>query len=120
MGVCSLNAVGVGDTGDVALNAVVEHMTPDANVFICQDSEGFYAIDVRCTHLQCDVAPKNKADVRQGFLCPCHGSTFDANGDHPTAPAPKPLTHYLLCAQPSGALVVDTTIIVDSTTRLKV
>ena len=117
---CSTNAVGVGNASDVALNQVTTHMTPTTNIFICRDANGLYALDVRCTHLQCDTMPKNASDVRQGFICPCHQSTFDANGDHPTGLAPSPLPHYALCAEPSGALVVDPTTTVAAGTRLKV
>lgn len=118
--VCSGNAIGVGDASDVALNAVVEHMTPTTNVFICRDADGIYAMDVRCTHMQCDVMPNDANNVSKGFLCPCHQSTFDANGEHPTGLAPSPLPHYQVCAQPSGALIVDVTVTVAADTRLKI
>jgi Rieske Fe-S protein len=118
--VCTAGAVGVGNAADVPLNGAVLHPTPQANVFICHDAQGFYAVDAGCTHLGCDVEMKAAGDLKQGFNCPCHGATYDANGDKPTAPAPTPLRHYLLCAQPSGALVVDVTQNgVDATVRLK-
>jgi Rieske Fe-S protein len=120
MGTCSGNAVGVGNAGDVSLNHAVKHSTPAASVFICRDGGGLYAFDAGCTHLGCDVMPRNMNDVSQGFFCMCHGATYDANGQHPTAPAPRPLAHYQLCVQPSGALIVDATITVDASTRLKV
>ena len=40
-------------------------------------------------------------------------------GAEPTSPAPAPLTHYRVCAEPSGALVVDLSTTVDPTTRFK-
>jgi Rieske Fe-S protein len=119
-GSCGGNAVGVGNASDVALNAVALHMTPAANIFICHDAGGLYAVDAGCTHLGCDVNPKNASNLSQGFICPCHQATYDANGEHPTAPAPRPLAHYQLCVQPSGALIADPTTTVAATTRLKV
>ncbi|MDB4969857.1 MAG: hypothetical protein JWN44_5546 [Myxococcales bacterium] len=118
---CSSSSVGVGNAADVPLNGAMMHPTPQANVFVCHDANGFYAVDAGCTHLGCDVQLANAADLKQGFTCLCHGATYDANGEKPTSPAPAPLKHYLLCAQPSGALVVDVTQAgVESTVRLKV
>lgn len=119
-GSCSVNAVGVGNASDVPMNGAVSRMTPAANVFICRDAGGLYAVDAGCTHLGCDVMPRNASNVSLGFSCPCHGATYDANGLNPTSPAPRPLAHYQLCAQPSGALVVDPTTTVAATVRLKV
>jgi Rieske Fe-S protein len=117
---CSSNAVGVGNASDVALNAAAKRALPGANVFICHDAGGLYALDAGCTHLGCDVMPKDTSNVSQGFLCMCHGATYDANGQNPTTPAPLPLAHYQLCMQPSGALIVDPTVTVAASARLKI
>lgn len=37
----------------------------------------------------------------------------------PTSPAPAPLTHYLVCGLPSGALVVDMNTTVEPTVRFQ-
>jgi Rieske Fe-S protein len=44
-----------------------------------------------CTHLKCkiDVAADGK-----GFVCPCHGSSFDANGKVLKKPAKKDLPNF--------------------------
>lgn len=49
------------------------------------DDGGFLALHGRCPHLGCTV-PWDAAARR--FVCPCHGSSFDARGevDHPPAP----------------------------------
>jgi Rieske Fe-S protein len=117
---CTLNAYAVGLASDVPLDGAVMRMTPETNLYVCHDKDGYYTVDAGCTHLGCDVAPANAGDVRQGFACPCHGATYDANGLNPTAPAPKPLVHYQLCKQPSGTLLVDLTQIVDAKVRLKI
>ena len=41
----------------------------------------------RCTHLGCKI-DKSKNDQ---LLCPCHGSTFDLNGNATKGPAVEPL-----------------------------
>jgi len=118
--VCSTGATAAGNTADIAVNNAVMHPTPTTNVFICRDEDGYYAVDAGCTHLGCDVALKASGDLKQGFACPCHGATYDANGQNPTSPAPMPLKHYGLCAQPSGTLLVDVTEAgVDPKVRLK-
>lgn len=119
---CANGALGVGKATDVPLNSAINVPTSLAkgmSLFICHDANGYYAVDAGCTHLGCDVALKSASDLKQGFACPCHGATFDAAGLNPTAPAPSPLVHYLVCAEPSGALVVDLGMEVDPKVRLK-
>ncbi len=119
-GDCSdINTVAVGSVSDVAVNDAVLHMLTTTDVFVCHDADGFYAVDAGCTHYGCDVALKAAGDLKQGFLCPCHGATYDAQGENPTTPAPSPLPHYSLCMQDSGTLVVDLDTNVDASYRLK-
>ncbi len=113
------NTVAVGSVDDVPLDGAVMHTTPTTNLFVCHDAQGFYAVDSGCTHLGCDVALKASGDLKQGFLCPCHGATYDAQGENPTTPAESALPHYALCMQESGTLVVDLLTVVDAGTRLK-
>ncbi len=63
---------------------------------------------------------KSAQDPTQGFMCPLHFATYDFNGDHPTAPAPLPLAHYLVCTTVGGEVVVDTQQEVASTIRFRV
>ena len=46
------------------------------------------AWDFHCTHLQCPVAWQAPL---QKFVCPCHGSQFNAQGVHVAGPAPRGL-----------------------------
>ena len=47
-----------------------------------------YGISAKCTHLGCTVDwnPEENA-----FVCPCHGSRFDENGQVVDGPAADPL-----------------------------
>ncbi len=44
-----------------------------------------------CTHLGC---PVHWVSAPQIFLCPCHGSVFNADGTVAGGPAPRPLFKY--------------------------
>lgn len=58
-----------------------------------QDDGGFVALYQKCTHLGCAV-PWNP-DVGQ-FVCPCHASAFEMDGQVINAPAPRPLDRFPL------------------------
>jgi menaquinol-cytochrome c reductase iron-sulfur subunit len=48
-----------------------------------------------CPHLGC---PVNWYPDKKEFVCPCHGGTFDANGQHISGPPPRsldPLPHEI-------------------------
>ena len=47
-----------------------------------------FALNAICTHLGC-VVPWNKAENK--FMCPCHGSQYNEDGNVIRGPAPKPL-----------------------------
>lgn len=114
---CSNRSVALGVTAaDVPEGTALMRSTPETNVFVCHDKDGLYVVDAGCTHLGCDVS---FVDAASGFSCMCHGATYDFNGQNPTSPAPSPLPHYLVCAQPSGTLTVDVDMIVDPKVRLK-
>lgn len=50
----------------------------------------FVAFSPICTHLGCPVNWLQKAEL---FLCPCHGSVYNADGSVAGGPAPLPLRH---------------------------
>ncbi len=56
-----------------------------------QNMEGgeYLALSAICTHQGCVVAP-----APGGFLCPCHGSTYDREGNNTGGPAPRPLVRF--------------------------
>lgn len=60
------------------------------------------ALARRCPHLGCRVAPS----TRGGFECPCHGSTFDAEGRRTSGPARTGLRVVDVDVEPSGELAL--------------
>ncbi|MBI3873381.1 MAG: Rieske (2Fe-2S) protein [candidate division Zixibacteria bacterium] len=77
----------------------------DDRLFVFRRPEGFYAISSVCTHLGCNVRWNGD---RGGFDCPCHGSTFDQNGQNIGGPAPRPLKWYELTLAGGQQLKVNT------------
>jgi menaquinol-cytochrome c reductase iron-sulfur subunit len=54
-------------------------------------ASSFIAYAIYCTHLGC---PVHWLPDPQIFLCPCHGSVFNAQGVEVGGPAPRPLFTY--------------------------
>lgn len=65
---------------------------------------GFLALYRKCTHLGCAV-PWDQ--TKKQFICPCHASVFDQNGDVLNAPAPRPLDLFQVNIV-NGEVQVDT------------
>jgi cytochrome b6-f complex iron-sulfur subunit len=64
---------------------------------------GFIAISLRCTHLGCSI---NWEEDKKLFICPCHASSFNINGDVLNPPAPKALDYYPVIIE-KGIVKVD-------------
>ncbi len=77
---------------------------PKRNVWVFRDEKGFWAISAVCTHLGCIVM----RDEKKEFICPCHGTVFNAQGKNMSGPAPGPLPWFEIGLDPSGDLYVDT------------
>ena len=70
-------------------------------IYILATSEGFAAVSPICTHRGCTV------DVSGARLvCPCHGSTYDREGNVLKGPAERALTRYPVRRE-GDAVVVD-------------
>ena len=68
------------------------------------DDGGFLALHRECTHLGCTV-PWISAENR--FVCPCHASAFDIQGQVLSPPAPRPLDLFAVRIE-NGIVKVDT------------
>ena len=69
-----------------------------------EDDGGFVALYRKCTHLGCAV-PWEPAEGR--FVCPCHASAFERDGEVVNAPAPRPLDRFTVTIA-DGTVLVDT------------
>ncbi|TFG60258.1 MAG: ubiquinol-cytochrome c reductase iron-sulfur subunit [Deltaproteobacteria bacterium] len=88
---------------------------PERNIFLSREEKGVFAISAVCTHLGCVVAPSPT-----GFLCPRHGSRFDAMGRVIGGPAPRGLDWLKITKAHGGELVVDEGEAIPPGTYLKV
>ncbi len=73
-------------------------------MFILRNKNGIRAISAICTHLRCTV---NWSDADNRFLCPCHGSVFNIDGEVIAGPAPRPLPWFEVKSTPDKRLVVN-------------
>lgn len=65
-----------------------------ASAWVVKKSEAeVIAFAPQCTHLGCAY---HWDENRKTFLCPCHTSNFDINGNVIDGPAPRPLDRYLV------------------------
>ncbi|KAJ8614423.1 hypothetical protein CTAYLR_000752 [Chrysophaeum taylorii] len=69
---------------------LVEGIHGDPTYLVLDDDKklGTYALNAICTHLGC-IVPWNKAANK--YMCPCHGSQYDATGKVVRGPAPLSL-----------------------------
>merc|ERR1711918_154967 len=69
---------------------LVQGLKGDATYLILDDDKNMadFALNAVCTHLGC-VVPWNKAENK--FMCPCHGSQYNAQGKVVRGPAPLSL-----------------------------
>lgn len=58
-------------------------------LILIRRKDAYQAFSAVCTHLRCFVRPSNHF-----LLCPCHGSTFDLEGNAVRGPAEQPLARY--------------------------
>jgi cytochrome b6-f complex iron-sulfur subunit len=60
-------------------------------IIVHTQGKGFIALSRVCTHLGCLV---KYSPEKQLFICPCHGGTFDLEGNVTSGPPPRPLPKY--------------------------
>jgi Rieske Fe-S protein len=62
---------------------------------------GFSALSLTCTHLGCTVE-----QIKDKFVCPCHGSHFDLDGKLLHGPAAQPLASLRIETTEDGKLIL--------------
>lgn len=85
----SLNTPG----GAVALNGVI----------VANAAGTFMALAQSCTHQGCSIGYNASAN---NFICPCHGGSFDTNGNVTGGPPPAPLKKYTVTKNASILTIV--------------
>lgn len=113
---CPASAVNCGDASAIAVDTAT-HFTDNASYdfYLCRDANGLFSVNAICTHQGCTV---NFVSATSGFRCPCHGARYSFTGQNPTTPAPAPLGNWAVCVDSTGAAFVDTTTMVDPSTRV--
>ncbi len=84
------------------------------SVIVGRDDGGLYAFSSICTHAGCAVTLRSAG----ASYCPCHGATYDANGNVTRGPASIPLAN-LLTVVCEGSVFVDETQTVPEGTRVQ-
>ncbi len=82
----------------------VTHITNGRFYLVRLADGGLLALYHRCTHLGCTVPYDQTAGA---FICPCHSSQFDLQGEVQNPPAPRPLDLFPLEVK-DGEILVDT------------
>lgn len=88
---------------------------PGRNILVLHDDRGIRVLSLVCTHLGCIVSREGEA----GYICPCHGTRFDADGAVVQGPAPSGLRSFHTTFAPNGEVVVDSGREVDAAFRLE-
>lgn len=105
--------VRIGKPGDFPINRMT--YLPASRLYILRDHHGVAAMSAICTHLGCVV----ELDT-SGFLCPCHGSCYNQEGQVENGPAPRNLPWYQVAKLPNRSLQVNLNRTVSPETRLTI
>ncbi|MBX9928595.1 MAG: Rieske 2Fe-2S domain-containing protein [Gemmatimonadaceae bacterium] len=74
-------------------------------VALVRTNAGLIALSRICTHAACTVDINS---TNNGFLCPCHASTYSVQGTNTGGPAPSPLERLTLTTSQDGTQVTIT------------
>ena len=104
--------LGAGNVSTLAVGSLLV-MT---NFVVARDGNGVYAMSAVCTHAGC-LLDDGSDKIASGLSCPCHGSTFDGDGNVTNGPARSPLQHYAVTIAADGSITVDGSQPTDASTR---
>jgi Rieske Fe-S protein len=76
----------------------------DLGVFIIRQGDKLFALSSYCTHRKCKLT----AESDHTFYCPCHGSTFSADGHVTEGPAKRDLPVFSIASNDQDQLIVQT------------
>lgn len=77
----------------------------EGKFYVIHTEDGVGALYWKCVHLGCTVP---WIAGRHQFVCPCHGSVYEYNGQRVSGPAPKSLNAMPVTVNGDGSIVVNT------------
>ena len=100
--------VNVGKVADLPPAGSPPVNFPKVKLWLSNSEEGVTALYKVCTHLGCLY---NWRDLESKFVCPCHGSQFELDGDYVLGPAPRSLDRFVIQAvdPDTGEVVAEST-----------
>jgi cytochrome b6-f complex iron-sulfur subunit len=87
--------VDVGTVSELPEAGTAPENMPAVKIWLSNTEEGVVALYKVCTHLGC-LYNWNNQEVK--FICPCHGSQFEADGQYIRGPAPRSLDRFVIRA----------------------
>ena len=85
--------VTLGSVSDLPPVAAPPGNYPKTKFWLSYTDEGVSALYKVCTHLGCLYNWNNQEGK---FICPCHGSQFDEDGEYVAGPAPRALDQFVV------------------------
>lgn len=95
-----------GTVADLGAMGDAPQPFPEGRFWVAQTPEGVAALDGVCTHLDCLLGWDEQVHE---FICPCHGSRFDAEGHALAGPAPRDMDRFVVEVIDEEGLVVAAT-----------
>jgi cytochrome b6-f complex iron-sulfur subunit len=83
----------IGSVSDLPPSGSPPVNYPKVKLWLSNTEQGLMALYKVCTHLGCLY---NWNTQENKFICPCHGSQFQANGTYIQGPAPRSLDRFVV------------------------
>ena len=93
--------INAGPAGNYAADGVYDHFWA-LGFFIIRRGNKLFALSSICTHRHCRL----DAEPNHSFSCPCHGSTFNPDGQVTGGPAKRDLPTLTTFINEKGELLV--------------
>ena len=97
----------IGKVGDLPQAGSGPTNYPKVKLWLSNTDEGVLAIYKVCTHLGCLY---NWNTQESKFMCPCHGSQFQLNGEYIQGPAPRSLDRFKVIIEDENGNVLNETV----------
>jgi cytochrome b6-f complex iron-sulfur subunit len=83
----------IGSPSSIPVEGSPPDNYPKVKFWLTNTNQGVKALYKVCTHLGCLYS---WSDQQEKFLCPCHGSEFEADGTYIRGPAPRDLDAFMI------------------------